>query len=111
MDVQRARVAHALRVAAVSARKVDPHRDRLVGLVGDDHTLACLLPARTMLTRRRGRCVGARGPGLLTCARPLDPACLCLAPSLGHPLGLALLPRARRPSARLGSPRRPATTT
>src|SRR5947209_16262321 len=49
MGVQRVRDAHDLVVAAVTTRHIDPHGDRLVGLVGYDHALAGLLPARAVL--------------------------------------------------------------
>ena len=51
--VQRARGAHDLLVAAVAPGDVDPHGDRLVGLVGDDDALARLLLAGAVLARRR----------------------------------------------------------
>ena len=57
VGVQRARGAHDLLVAAVAPGDVDPHGDRLVGLVGDDDALADLLGAGDVLARRRRRAV------------------------------------------------------
>src|SRR5439155_889803 len=60
----RRRRAHDLLVETVTAGDVDAHRDRLVGLVGDD-------PAQTLLRAARGRLVhgerrlGGRGRGRL----------------------------------------------
>ena len=52
--------AHDLRVAAVAARDVDAHGDRLVGLVGDDDALTDLLRAGAVLARRRRWAARAR---------------------------------------------------
>src|SRR2546430_1800144 len=62
MSMQHARGADDLLVAPVAPRHVDPHRDRLVGLIGDDHALARLLTARAVLARRRGLDLGPAGP-------------------------------------------------
>src|SRR5436309_272735 len=51
--VQRARAAEDLRVAAVPARDVDPHDDRLLGPVGDHDTLAYLAPSPALAVDRR----------------------------------------------------------
>src|SRR5829696_3061994 len=57
--VQRPRAAHDLLVGGVAADDVDPHRDRLLALVGDDDALADLGRVRVALG---GSCAG---PGLV----------------------------------------------
>src|SRR3712207_8494912 len=49
VGVQRRGLAHDLLVGPVAAGHVDPHGDRLVGLVRDDHALAHLRPAGAVL--------------------------------------------------------------
>src|SRR5579884_3278052 len=97
VSVQRARRAHDLLVAAVAAGHVDPHRDRLVGLIGDDDALAGLLTTGAVLTRSRGLGLGSRPSCTRLLARPgaLDAPGLRLAATLGHALGVTLLGRAR----------------
>src|SRR5215204_5972023 len=53
--VQRPRAAHDLLVSRVAADDVDPHRDRFLALVGDDHALADLGRVGVALRRRRSR--------------------------------------------------------
>src|SRR5919204_4478485 len=80
VGVQRARGAHDLLVATVAARHVDPHGDRLVRLVGDDHALARLLPAGAVLARWRALPARPRSPCLLTRASALYAPRLRLGP-------------------------------
>ena len=96
-----ARAAHDLLVAAVTARDVDAHRDRLLGLVGDHDPLAH--PARSLdggMHRRerlrRGRGGAALG-GLGAFLQAPRAAADGLRAALGDPLGVALLRRARGP--------------
>src|SRR6185312_10136144 len=92
---------HDLLVAAMAARDVDSHGDRLLGLVGDDDALAHAAAAldwrvdgRQRLGRRRSRpALGGFGAFLQA---PCAPA-LGLALALGHPFCVTLLGAARRP--------------
>src|SRR6185312_2399782 len=98
--VHRARAADDLLVAAVAPRDVDPHRDRLLGLVGDDDALADAartfdrrVHGRQRLTRGLGRAAGRRFLLFRSAARAaLDGL---LAARL-EPFGVAILGRALR---------------
>src|SRR5947209_5283260 len=102
MRVQRARGPDDLLVAAVAPGHVDPHGDRLVGLVGDDHALAGLLAARLMLARWRRLTVVGLGAVLLALALALRAPGLGFLPAFLDPRGVALLGRALRALGRLG---------
>src|SRR4051794_22449856 len=104
VGVQRRGRAHDLLVAAVPARVLDAHGDRLDGLVGDDGADADLRAAGRRLVDGERRLVRLAGRGLALLAL-LDPAALALgglALALGDAVGLALLGGARRALGRLG---------
>src|SRR6202020_1309798 len=85
VGVQRVRGADDLLVAAVAPSRVDPHGDRLVGLVGDHDALTRLLATGPVLARKLvlGHRAGDGGASLLARAGPLDPPSLRLALALG----------------------------
>src|SRR2546421_3228376 len=96
-----------LLVAAVAPGGVDPDRDRLVGPIGNDDSLAHLLDAGQVLARRRLLAWNAGRFRLGVRALALSTATLRLAASLGVPLGLALLGRTGRMRRHRGRFRRP----
>src|ERR1700733_3878098 len=100
------------RLGGAGARsRVDPHGDRLVGLVRHHDALTRLLATRPVLARKLvlGHCAGNGGARLLARAGPLDSPSLRLALALGEPLGVALLGRQRllRPWRAGAGPARP----
>src|SRR5271166_836176 len=107
VGVHGARAADDLLVAAVAAGHVDPDRDRLLRLVGDDHALAnpagALHGGVDRSKRLGGWSGGAALGGLRPFAESAGPAPERLLAALLHALGVALLRRAGR--ARLLRPR------
>src|SRR6516165_7333611 len=102
VGVQRARDADDLFVPPVAPGDVDANGDGLVGLVGDDHALAGLLPPGPVFARRGRLRDGAALARLLACAGALDAPQLGLLAPLGDALGVALLGGAGLADRRLG---------
>src|SRR5947209_18076148 len=97
--VQRRRSAHDLLIERMAPGVADPADDRLARLVRHDDTLTRLLLTGVLLAQRRQRLGrgGAAGACLLALVYPPLAPDLRLPPTLGIPLRLPLLRRARRP--------------